>query len=125
MATKGELKINAIIMPDHSLKYAPGFISFEVMQRTIDNTLVSDLKDDKRKFSLSWDNALDGAFVESIIALYVAGADVTFTVTDEALVDTVYDCHISISLEILRKFSRKRETGNYAYSGFAIELEEI
>lgn len=125
MAVKGELKINSIVIPDSSLNFSPGWISFEVTQRTIDNTLVSDLKDDKRKFNLSWDNCIDGDFFEQIVALYELGEDVTFTVTAEDLTDDVYDCHLTISPEVLRKVTRKRETGNYAYSGFAIALEEI
>jgi hypothetical protein len=119
---KGDLQIDTILLPDNGdLRYTPGFISFEQTARTIDNTLVSDFKALKHKFSFSWNNPLDGNFLADIIDLYLANDDVTFTQTNADLSTSVYTCKIFISESMLREIA----SGNYAYSGFTLTLEEV
>lgn len=118
---KGDLQLGAIPLPLQGIKFSEGWIDFEKKRRTINNTLVSDLVAFKRKFSISWDNPLDGAFLADLLDLYIAKEDLTFTVTNADLTTTAYTVHIDIGSDILREIY----SGNYAYSGFKIELEEI
>jgi hypothetical protein len=118
---KGDLFINEIEIPRQSLSYSPGWIDFRQEERTIDNTLVSDLKAQKRIFSFSWGVLMDGLFVADILELYLIGDDVTFTETQADLTDVEYICQLKISPEYIREI----ESGNYAFSGFSISLEEV
>jgi len=121
MAAKGDLKINDILLPLEGLQYKPGWIDYEVTDRTINKTLVSDFVAFKRTFAISWSYPLDGSFLADLLDLYIAKADVTFTETGADLVDTSYTCKLSISSSYLRELY----SGNYAFSGFAITLEEV
>jgi hypothetical protein len=119
---KGDLQIDTILLPDNGdLKYQPGFIQFEQKQRTVDNTLVSDFRAIKYKFAFSWGNPLDGIFMADLVELYLAGNDVTFIETNADLSTNTYICRLSISETTLREIA----SGNYAFSGFSMNLEEI
>lgn len=121
MASKGDLKINAMLLPLDGIQYKPGWIDYEVTARTINKTLVSDFVSFKRTFAISWANPLEGSFLADLLDLYIAKADVTFTETGADLVDTAYTCRLSISSSYLRELY----SSNYAFSGFAITLEEV
>lgn len=120
----GELYIRkdavTIDLPLERINYAPGYITLETTDRTINGTLVSDLIAIKRKFAISWP-ILDGAFMADFIELYVAGEPVEFGETGVDSIVTWYDCKLEISQETLREI----HAGNFAFSGFSMELLEL
>lgn len=118
---KGDLTLGGVALPLEGIKYSPGWIDYEKTARTINNTLVSDLVAFKRKFSISWENPLDGAFMADLLDMYVAKEDLTFTETQSDLTTLSYTVHIDIGSEYLREIY----SGNYAFSGFKITLEEV
>lgn len=103
------------------IRFNPGHIDFEVSDRTIDKTLVSDFITIKNKFTISWDYPVSGTFMAEIVELYLAKEDVTFTVTNADATTSVYTCWLSISEECLREIV----SGSYAFSGFTISMEEV
>jgi hypothetical protein len=118
---KGDLQINSILLPLDDIQYKPGWIDYEVTDRTINRTLVSDFIAFKRTFDISWKNPLEGSFLADLLDLYLAKEDVTFTETAADLTTTAYTCRMSIS----NKYLREIMSGNYAFSGFSITLEEV
>lgn len=110
----------SIILPEFERKYSQGWIDFEVSERTINRTLVSDFVAFKRTFSITW-NILDGAVLASLLDLYLAKEDVTFYEEQADSSFKSWVCKIGISDSILREV----EAGNFAFSGFAITLEEV
>lgn len=109
-----------IVLPEWERKYTQGWIDFEVTERTINRTLVSDFIAFKRKFSITW-NILDGATMAAIIDIYLAKEDIVFHERQSNGTFRSWTCRLSISDGILREI----EAGNYAFSGFAITLEEV
>jgi len=120
MASKGELRVNDITLPIEGRLYTPGYIDFEVTQRTIDRTLVSDFVTIKRTFNVAWDRAY-GSLVAPLIELYLAKEDVTFYEVQPDLTTDSYTCRLSIP----DSFTRELQSGEYGYTGFAITLEEV
>lgn len=118
---KGDLQLGAILLPIEGIKYSQGWIDYEKTRRTIDNTLVSDLVAFKRKFTIAWDNPLDGSFMADLLDMYIAKADLTFIETQADLTTLSYTVHIDIGSDYLREIY----SGNYAFSGFKITLEEV
>jgi hypothetical protein len=110
----------AIILPEFERKYSQGWIDFEVSERTINRTLVSDFVAFKRSFSITW-NLLDGAILTSLLDLYLAKEDVIFYEQQANGTFKNWTCKLGISDSILREV----ESGNFAFSGFAITLEEV
>lgn len=117
----GELQIDTILLPDYGLRFSEGYIDFEVKDRTIDRTLVSDFVAIKRIFTVAWDNPISGTLLADLVDLYMAKEDVTFTVTNADTTNTVYTCRLDIGNEYLREIA----SGNYAFSGLVITLEEV
>jgi hypothetical protein len=117
----GDIQINAILLPIPGLRFTPGYIDFEVRDRTIDKTLVSDFVTIKHSFNIGWDYPVSGVFMADMVTLYLAKADVTLTVTNSDLTTTVYTCSLDISKEHLREIA----SGSYAFSGFTLMLEEV
>ncbi|MBA4274026.1 MAG: hypothetical protein C0436_00070 [Alphaproteobacteria bacterium] len=109
-----------IILPEWERKYTQGWIDFEVTERTINRTLVSDFIAFKRRFGITW-NILDGNTMAALIDLYLAKEDVTFHERQPNGTFRTWTCRLQISEGILREI----EIGNYAFSGFAITLEEV
>lgn len=109
-----------IVLPEWERKYTQSWIDFEVTERTINRTLVSDFIAFKRKFNVTW-NVLDGATMAAIIDIYLAKEDIVFHEQQSNGSFRTYTCRLSISANILREI----EIGNYAFSGFSIELEEV
>ena len=120
MANSGELRINSMILPKEGRLYSPGWLNFEVKQRTINRTLVSDLQGIKRKFTIAWDRVYGTLFAD-LIDLYLDNVDVTFTEVKPDLTEAVYNCRLSIPQSVRREL----ESGEYGYTGFSITLEEI
>jgi len=118
---KGDLKINALELPIDNIKFSQDWIDFEVQDRTINRTLVSDFIAFKRKFVLTWQYPLEGAFLADLLDLYIAKEDVTFTVTNADLTESLYTCKVDINGAYLREML----SGNYIFSGFGITLEEV
>ncbi len=118
---KGDLLLNGVLLPMDSISYKPGWLDFEVTERTVNRTLVSDFVAFKRTFEVSWSNPLDGAFMADLIDLYVLKEDVTFSEVQPDLSSLTYTCKLSISPTYLRELY----AGNYAFSGFSITLEEV
>lgn len=117
---KGDIKLNGILLPVDT-KLARGYIDFEVTERTINRTLVSDFITLKNTFSLSWDEIILGNLLAFILDIYLLKEDVTIEITNADLTTNIYNCHLSISQSILREIA----SGDYAYSGFNVKLEEI
>ncbi len=118
---KGDLSLNGVILPNIGIQYTKGHIVFEVMDRTINKTLVSDYVTTKKTFKMSWSNILDGAFMADLIDIYELREDVTFIETQADLTTITTICKMTISDSYLREL----ESGNYAFSGFSIKLEEV
>jgi hypothetical protein len=120
----GELYIRkdleTIDLPLERINYVPGYITLETSDRTIDGTYVSDTIAIKRKFSISWP-ILDGEFMAGFIDLYLVKEPVEFGEMGADSVVTWYDCILNISDEFLREV----HAGNFAFSGFSMELSEI
>lgn len=121
MMAKGDIQINSVLLPFEGIKVSYGYIDFEVVDRTIDKTLVSDFIALKRIFTISWDNMVSGTFMADIIDIYILKQDVTLIVTNADLSTSTYTCKLSISDRVLRELY----SGNYAFSGFTITLEEV
>jgi hypothetical protein len=109
-----------LVLPEWERKYTQGYIDFEVSERTINRTLVSDFIAFKRTFGVTW-NILDGATISTLIDLYLAKEDVVFYEEQPNSSFLNWTCRLSISQSILREI----EIGNYAFSGFSITLEEV
>jgi len=118
---KGDLKINTLELPIETVKFTEGWLDFEVQDRTINRTLVSDFIAFKRKFSITWGYAISGTLLADLLDLYIAKEDVVFTIVNADLTETLYTCKVSISDTYLREII----SGNYAFSGFTVELEEV
>lgn len=119
----GDIQINDhVFHPNGYRKLTEGFINFEVSQRTIDHTLVSDFLSVKRTFTISWDNAtISGELLDEFITLYLSSSDVTFTKTNYDLSKTTVVCR----LKLPESWKRDYEQGTYSYSGIIVTLEEI
>jgi hypothetical protein len=109
-----------IFLPEYERKYTQGWIDFEVSERTINKTLVSDFVAFKRTFAVTW-NVLDGEVMSSLIMLYLNKQDVNFHEKQPDGSYLSWVCKLSISQSIFREI----EIGNFAFSGFAITLEEV
>lgn len=117
----GDIQLNTTLLPNEGLRFSPGYIDFEVSDRTIDKTLVSDFITIKRKFGITWEYPISGTLMADIVELYLAKADVTVSVTNSDLTISTYTCWLSISDESLREIA----SGVYAFSGFSISMEEV
>jgi hypothetical protein len=120
---KGDIKINDITLTANGYtKLTEGFINFEVKERTIDNTLVSDFFGVKRTFKISWEKCvISGDLLDSFIEIYLAGEDVTFIKTNYDLTETTYTC----KLYLPDSFMRAYEKDNYGYDSIEVSLEEV
>lgn len=124
MADQGELRIEkgatVIVLTNINRLYEPGWIDFEIKQRTINNTLVSDLKDIKRRFVVSYDR-IYGTLFADIIDLWLENEDVTFIEVQSDLTELSFTCRIEFPDSVRREL----ESGDYGYTGFAFTLEEV
>jgi hypothetical protein len=109
-----------IFLPEFERKYTQGWLDFEVTERTINRTLVSDFVAFKRVFSITW-NVLDGEIMSSLILLYLGKQDVVFSEQQPDTTWLSWTCKLAISDSIFREI----EVGNFAFSGFSITLEEV
>jgi hypothetical protein len=119
-----DLKLNQgateIFLPEFERKYTQGWLDFEVSERTINRTLVSDFVGFKRTFSVTW-NVLEGEIMSSLILLYLTKQDVIFSEQQPDGSFLSWTCKLSISQSLLREI----DAGNFAFSGFSITLEEV
>jgi hypothetical protein len=120
---KGDIQINDILFTANGYtKLTEGFVSFEIKNRTINNTLVSDFLNIKKTFEISWENcSLSGDLLDQFIALYISDSDITFIKTNYDLTESTYICRLSMSESFLRDY----EKDNYSYNGVKIKLEEV
>jgi hypothetical protein len=116
----GILKLNGITLPSRNIQYTQGWIDFEVKDRTINKTLVSDFIAIKRVFSISWP-VLEGSFMAQLINIYLAKNDVTFEEQQPNGSFLSFTCRMAISESVLREI----DIENYAFSGFSFRLEEV
>jgi hypothetical protein len=116
----GKLLLNNIELPAYRRNYAPGYITLEQTDRTIDGTLVSDIIGIKRRFDISWP-VLEGAFMAQLITIYLAKQAVEFKEQQPDGSYLTFSCWLSIPESVLREI----EIENYAFSGFSIGLVEI
>lgn len=108
--------------PNGYRKLTEGFINFEVSDRTINNTLVSDFLAVKKTFTISWDDCtIDGDLLEEFIEWSQSSNTVTFALTNNDLTITSTICRLKMS----DTFTRVYEKGKYAYSGIEVYLEEV
>jgi hypothetical protein len=114
---KGSLVLN---LPKSGRLYEPGWIDFEVTDRTINRTLVSDFVGIKRFFIISYDRVYGDLF-GNILDLYLDKEDVTFFEEQPNGTYKSYVCRISISETVRREL----EVAEYGYTGFAFTLEEV
>lgn len=119
----GDIQINDHVFHSNGYrKLTEGFINFEVSDRTINNTLVSDFLETKRTYEISWENcSIDGELLDEFITLSQSADDVTFIKTNYDLTTTTTTCRLSMS----ENFNRIYERGKYSYEGVKIKLEEI
>jgi|WetSurMetagenome_2_1015567.scaffolds.fasta_scaffold424529_2 hypothetical protein len=118
---QGDFYINDILLPKSSIKPTKGRLDFEISERTIDNTFVSDLKAIKEKRSFTWENALDEDFITPMMEIYYAGEDVIYREVNSDLTETTFTMRMKIPDDIAQEVLE----GSYAYSGFSISLEEV
>jgi hypothetical protein len=116
----GELRIDSITLPETGRLYRPGWIDFEVTERTIDRTLVSDFIAIKRRFSVAYDRAYGDLF-KQLYDLYLTKQDVTFTEFQPDGSSLSWTCRMSFPTEVERGLNR----GLYGYVGFSVTLEEV
>jgi hypothetical protein len=109
-----------IVLPTYKRNYAPGYITIENTERTLDGSLVSDLIAIKRRFDVSWP-VIDGEFVASILPIYLNRDAVEFGETQPDNTVAWFDCRLTIPESILREI----EIGEFAFSGFALNLVQI
>lgn len=119
----GDIQINDRVLTANSYrKITEGFIDFEVSDRTIDNTLVSDFLATKKTFVVEWrDCAIDGELLNELIALSQSSDDVTFIKTNYDLTTTTTICRLKLS----DSFKRIYEKEKYAYEDVKVSLEEV
>jgi hypothetical protein len=109
-----------IHLPEPGRLYEPGWIDFEVTERTINRTLVSDFVAIKRQFQVSYDRIYGNLFGD-ILDLYLDKEDVTFY---EEQPDGSYNswiCRVDFPAQVKRDLN----TGLYGYTGFSFRLEEV
>ena len=117
----GDVQINTMLLPNEGMRFSPGYIDFEVKDRTINKTLVSDFVSIKRVFTITWEYPISGTLMADLVELYLAKEDVTLSVTESDTTVSAYTCWLDISKESLREIS----SGVYAFSGFSVTLEEV
>lgn len=119
----GDIQINNHVFHSNGYrKLTEGFINFEVSDRTINNTLVSDFLEVKKTFEISWDDcSIDGELLDEFIGLSQSADDVTFIKTNYDLTTTTTTCRLTLS----ESFARDYERGKYSYNGVKIKLEEV
>lgn len=119
----GDIYIDDFLLPDTdgSLVLNEGVIDFEVSERTINNTLVSDFIGFKKRFRITWNNLISGELLEILKTIYYAKEDVDLKITSELGVDTTYVCKMNMSPEYLRE----SKGSVFAYSGVEISFEEV
>jgi hypothetical protein len=124
MASKGELRIvhgvDTFILPTFGRLYEITNIDFEVKQRTVNKTLVSDFQDIKKRFTISWDRSY-GTLYADLLEIFLEREDVTFIEVQPDLSEVSYTCLMSISESVRREI----EAGDYGFTGFSIVLEEV
>ena len=109
-----------IILPEYQRQYSQGWIDFEITDRTINKTLVSDFVAFKKVFTINW-NIVEGEFMASLIFLYLEKEDVTFSEQQPDGSWLSWVCRLTIS----NSLQREADAGNFAFSGFSITLEEV
>ena len=120
--TTGSYKINDhVFSPNGGRTLTEGYLDFEVTDRTINKTLVSDFVIFKRTFSIKWSVAITQDLLEIILAWYTAKQDVTFTKVNKDGTESSYTCRLSIP----ENFTRVYELKEYSYSDFEISLVEV
>lgn len=117
---KGDIKFNGILLPEET-NMTRGYIDFEVTERTINKTLVSDFIIIKNMFTLEWENLISGSLLAFFLNTYLLKEDVTLTIENADGTLDIFTCHLTISNSILREIT----AGDYAFSGFSMTLEEV
>ena len=120
----GRLRIEkgttVVILPEQGRLYEPGWIDFEVSERTINRTLVSDFVAIKRQFQIAYDRVYGNLFGE-ILDLYLDKEDVVFYEEQPDGSYRNWTCVIDFPAQVKRDLN----TGLYGYTGFSFRLEEV
>ena len=122
MAGKLRIEKNTTVieLPEAGRLYEPGWIDFEVTERTINRALVSDFIAFKRLFVVSYDRVYGDLFAD-LLELFLAKEDVTFFEEQPNGTYQQYICRIDFPQSVKRELSR----GLYGYTGFSFSLEEV
>jgi len=109
-----------ILLPRAGLRFTPSDTELIKEARTIDGTLVSDLKAVKKHFEISYDPATTGTNLTALLALYNLHIDLNLIVTNE-------DATTSAYVVVLRPIPRGRSLVSdvWLWSGVSIILDEV
>ena len=109
-----------ILLSRAGLRFTPSDIESIVENRTIDNTLVSDLKGVKKHFEIAYDPATTGTNLTALLALYNLHVDLNLIVTNEDETTTAYTV-------VLRPIPRGRMLVSdvWLWSGVTLILDEV
>ena len=109
-----------VILPDTGRTYTQGWLDFELTERTINRTLVSDLIATKRVFSITWEQA-SRALVSQLVLLFLDERYLTFEEEQHDGSFLSWDVRLTIGANILRDI----EAQDYSFVGFVINLEQV
>lgn len=109
-----------ILLPRPGLRFTPSDTEIIQEARTIDGTLVSDLKAVKKHFEISYDPATTGTNLTALLALYNLHVDLNLIVTNEDATTTAYTV-------VLRPIPRGRMLVSdvWLWSGVTLVLDEV
>lgn len=122
MAGKLRIEKGAVVveLPEVGRLYEPGWIDFEITERTINRTLVSDFIAFKRLFIVSYDRVYGDLFAD-LLELFLDKEDVIFYEQQPNGTYLNYTCRLDFPQSVKRELSR----GLYGYTGFSFSLEEV
>lgn len=117
----GDIQLGSVLLPATEYrKLTEGYLQFEVGERTINNTYVSDFIDSKKTFTIEWNCSIDETLMQSIIDLYT-GDDITVLYTESDGTVSTYICHMVLP----ESWDRSSYVNPYSYDGFSVYLEEV
>lgn len=109
-----------ILLPRAGLRFAPSDTEIIQESRTIDGTLVSDLKAVKKHFEISYDPVTTGTNLTALLALYNLHTELNIIVTNEDATTSEYTV-------VLRPIPRGRSLVSdvWLWSGVTLVLDEV
>lgn len=109
-----------ILLPRAGLRFTPSDVELSTEARTVDGTLVSDLKAVKKHFEISYDPATTGTNLTTLLALYNLHTELNLIVTNEDATTSEYTV-------VLRPIPRGRSLVSdvWLWSGVTLVLDEV